>query len=287
MAMLDRFPGLLKKKAGDESAAQDGVDQEVAALAAASLAATPEDLAEGRADADAEPAPSVGGEIALPLLGSRLPEKHQRTLSIMLAAALVVLGAATVYILNQAEKTSQQVAASGQALMQSQRLAKSVSQALVGAPDAFAEVRDSAQVLASNTRGLRDGSPQLSLSAIDPSFAPALSDLIPRVEDAERNASAILAQEKVLTQVGTALRSINRQSSDLLEIAETVSSLKLQQDASPSEIAAAGQLVMLTQRIGKSANEFLTLEGVSPEAVFLLGKDLNTFKEIGEGLLSG
>jgi twitching motility protein PilJ len=44
---------------------------------------------------------------------------------------------------------------------------------------------------------------------------------------------------------------------------------------------------MLTQRIGKSANEFLTMEGVSPEAVFLLGKDLNTFKEITEGLLNG
>ena len=44
---------------------------------------------------------------------------------------------------------------------------------------------------------------------------------------------------------------------------------------------------MLTQRIGKSANEFLTMEGVSPEAVFLLGKDLNSFKEIGTGLLSG
>jgi twitching motility protein PilJ len=42
---------------------------------------------------------------------------------------------------------------------------------------------------------------------------------------------------------------------------------------------------MLTQRIGKSANEFLTMEGVSPEAVFLLGKDLNSFKEIAEGLL--
>ena len=44
---------------------------------------------------------------------------------------------------------------------------------------------------------------------------------------------------------------------------------------------------MLTQRIGKSANEFLTMEGVSPEAVFLLGKDLNSFKEIGQGLLDG
>jgi len=45
--------------------------------------------------------------------------------------------------------------------------------------------------------------------------------------------------------------------------------------------------VMLTQRIGKSANEFQTMEGVSPEAVFLLGKDLNSFKEIAQGLLDG
>ena len=44
---------------------------------------------------------------------------------------------------------------------------------------------------------------------------------------------------------------------------------------------------MLTQRIGKSANEFLTAEGVSPEAVFLLGKDLNSFSEIAKGLLDG
>ena len=44
---------------------------------------------------------------------------------------------------------------------------------------------------------------------------------------------------------------------------------------------------MLTQRIGKSANEFQTMEGVSPEAVFLLGKDLNSFKEIAQGMLDG
>ena len=44
---------------------------------------------------------------------------------------------------------------------------------------------------------------------------------------------------------------------------------------------------MLTQRIGKSANEFLTAEGVNPEAVVLLGKDLNSFNEITKGLLDG
>ena len=86
--------------------------------------------------------------------------------------------------------------------------------------------------------------------------------IVPLMERAEKNAGTVMSQQKILTQVGTALRTINRQSSDLLEIAETVSSLKLQQNAPPAEISAAGQLVMLTQRIGKSANEFLTMEGV-------------------------
>src|SRR5206468_2274768 len=176
---------------------------------------------------------------------------------------------------------------SGQALMQSQRLAKSVSQALIGSPQAFPEVKEAADVLAKNVRGLKDGAPELGLHVAPAPVLPTIQPLLPLVDRAEKNANAVLAQQKTLTQVGQALRAINRQSSDLLETAETVSSLKLQQEASPSELAAVGQLVMLTQRIGKSANEFLTVEGVSPEAVFLLGKDLNSFREIAEGLNNG
>jgi twitching motility protein PilJ len=52
-------------------------------------------------------------------------------------------------------------------------------------------------------------------------------------------------------------------------------------------MAAIGQLVMLTQRIGKSASEFITLDGVNPEAVYLLGRDLKTFRELAEGVNAG
>ncbi|HEY9239961.1 MAG TPA: methyl-accepting chemotaxis protein, partial [Burkholderiaceae bacterium] len=180
---------------------------------------------------------------------------------------------------------SAQVAASGQALMQSQRLAKSVSQALIGSAAAFPEVKDSADVLVRNVRGLRTGDG--TISAAPASVQDAIEPMLPLIDKAEKNAKIVLDQQPVLTQVGLALREINRQSSDLLETAETVSSLKLQQDASPAELSAVGQLVMLTQRIGKSANEFLTMEGVSPEAVFLLGKDLNSFRELGQGLIDG
>jgi len=84
-----------------------------------------------------------------------------------------------------------------------------------------------------------------------------------------------------------ALVRINRQSEDLLELTKTISSMKQQQGASPGDISAVAELSTLTQRIGKSTNEFLSSQGASPEAVFLLGKDLNAFKDIAQGLLDG
>jgi twitching motility protein PilJ len=225
--------------------------------------------------------------LTLPLLGRRTLNRHIVILVTLLALAVVTLGTATFLALTQAHKVAQQLEATGQSLMQSQRLAKSVSQALVGSAQAFPEVRESADVLAKSVRGLKVGEASLNLVPVSDKLQPDVEKITPFMERAEKNAKTVMSQQNILTQVGEALRTINRQSSDLLEIAETVSSLKLQQNAAPAEISAAGQLVMLTQRIGKSANEFLTMEGVSPEAVFLLGKDLNSFKEIAKGLQEG
>ena len=232
--------------------------------------------------------PGVEGEAAasgLPLIGT-LPQAQQQRLlffTVIGGALLLLLGG--YLAITAANRSAKQVGAVGQAMMQSQRLAKSVSQALVGSTSAFPEVRESAEVLARNMRGLKDGNAEMAAA---PAVAQdAIEPMMVMVDRAEKNAAIVVGQQKTLTQVGQALRAINRQSSELLETAETVSSLKLQQDATAAEISAVGQLVMLTQRIGKSANEFLTTEGVSPEAVFLLGKDLNSFREIANGLLNG
>ncbi len=225
------------------------------------------------------------GGTGLPLIGGMPLAQQQRILTFVVGAGVVALALGAYLAISAATRSAAQVGATGQAMMHSQRLAKSVSQALVGNAAAFPEVRESAEVLAANMRGLKDGSAELS--AASATAQEAIEPLMVMVDRAEKNAATLLGQQKNLTQVGLALRSINRQSAELLESTETISALKVQQDASGSEIAAIGQLVMLTQRIGKSANEFLTAEGVSPEAVFLLGKDLGSFKDIATGLLSG
>jgi twitching motility protein PilJ len=229
--------------------------------------------------------PMVAAAAPLPLIGHLPVARQQRVLGVALLVGLVGLVLGSVLAVTAANRNAVQVGVTGATQMQSQRLAKAVSQATLGNAASFAEVRDAAAVLGTNVRALKNGSD--SVAAVPGGVQKLLAPLVPLVERAEKSASTVMAQQKTLTQVGDALRTINRQASDLLDTAETVASLKLQQGASPAELSASGQLVMLTQRIGKSANEFLTTEGVSPEAVFLLGKDLNTFKEIAEGLTDG
>ncbi|MDN3921029.1 methyl-accepting chemotaxis protein [Roseateles violae] len=213
------------------------------------------------------------------------PGRRQLLFTLLVAAGLIGTAGTVSLSLISGNRSAAQVRATGQALMQSQRMAKSVSAALVGSPSAFAELRESVGTLTGVVDNLRTG--EGPLAAAPAAVQPSLDAVLPLVQRAEKNGKLVQTQEKVLTQVGQALRAINRQSSDLLESAEAVAAQSLQLNGSAAEISAVGQLVMLTQRIGKSANEFLTQDGVSPEAVFLLGKDLNSFKLITDALLNG
>jgi twitching motility protein PilJ len=245
----------------------------------------------------AEPLPGLAGLpvaapldknlIVLPVLGAHPAAVHQRLLGALLGLSLLLLAAVTIYALSQSDRVAQQLGVTGQSLMQSQRLAKSATQALVGSATAFADVQDSVTILINTTRGLRDGDSALNLGALPDSYQPELDQISPLVDRTEKNAKLVLQQQKPLTQIGAAQQQISRHSTELLDIVQNISSSKVQQGASAAEMSAVGQLAMLTQRIGKSSNEFLTTEGVKPDAVQLLSKDLNSFKEISQGLISG
>lgn len=204
------------------------------------------------------------------------------------ALALISLVGVGGYALYDANKVAQQLSITGQSLMESQRLAKSVTQALVGSAEAFKEVEISATTLTRGVGALSRGDAALNVEKLSDQYRTTSFENVEKlVSNTQTHANVIVAQREILTTLGDSLRFINRQSADLLEIAELIQAQKLNQNASANEVSAAGQLVMLTQRIGKSANEFLTVEGVSPEAVYLLGKDLTSFREIASGLLDG
>ncbi len=277
----DDFDDGPRTDASGSSAPEDTTDFQPSIITAAQPTPEFQDTSAGyQPSASAPESPTPMPEVL------KQPEQRRTGLLTALTAAGVLFTAGTVSMaLINGNRSAAQVRGAGQAATQSQRLAKAVSTALLGNKNAFPEMKEAADILTSVTTSLRDGSGELAKA---PGSVDALLEKItPMVARADKNTKVMLAQEKVLTQVGAALRAINRQSSDLLESAEAVASLSLQSSAPTGEVAAVGQLVMLTQRIGKSANEFLTQEGVSPEAVFLLGKDLNAFREIAQALLNG
>ena len=89
---------------------------------------------------------------------------------------------------------SAQVGATGQALMQSQRLAKSVSQALIGSAAAFPEVKESAEVLARNVRSLKSG--ERHVAAAPAACRTRSTRLLPLVDRAEKNAGIVSASRR-------------------------------------------------------------------------------------------
>lgn len=229
------------------------------------------------------------GDLKLPLIGKLPVQQQWRTLLTLLGGSLLV-GTVFVWLNTNASVTAAtQTQIAGDALMHSQRIGKATPNAIQGNPEAFKQLEDSRRELNADLNVLSKGGSYQGrdIDAPTAQFETALKDARKAWENSDKAANSILKLKKELTGFGTTLQRLNALSPTLLELTEQIATLKTQGGASPREISAAGQLVMLTQRLGRSANEFLTSEGVNPETAFLLGKDTNTFRDITEGFLNG
>lgn len=244
----------------------------------------------GDAEGPATVMPQAGGAgMKLPLIGN-MPARRQ--ILILSTIALVVLVIGVVFVFLDLKAASNQAAyaeITGDSLMHSQRLAKAVPAALQGNPDAFKQLRESRDRLRENLDVLTRGGTLNghSVPASSAEIQDRLKTLTSEWARTDKNATSVLDNEKILTTIGTTLKNLNDANPTLLELTEQIAALKLQSGAPAREISASSQLVMLTQRLAKNANELLSGEGVNPETAFLLGKDTNTFRDLLEGLTNG
>ncbi|NUU03435.1 methyl-accepting chemotaxis protein [Herbaspirillum robiniae] len=244
----------------------------------------------GKPDGAAQdaPAPSRRG-IRLPFI-SRLPLRVQtRILLGILALSLVStfffmwLGSRNyIHATLQTHITSDLV-------MHSQRIGKAVPNAIQGNREAFSQLGESRNEFNHGLGLLTAGGAYqgYTIGPPDAAMKPVLEDVRKIWEHTDRAADTILKLEKELTGFGVTLKRLNLLLPTLLDLSEQISMLQSQGSATPREVTAASQLVLLTLRLGRSANEFLTSEGVNPETAFLLGKDVNTFHDIIDGFLNG
>ena len=203
---------------------------------------------------------------------------------------IVVIIIAFVYRDNRESAfNSTYIATAGEMRMLSQRLAKASGLALQGNTSAFKQLRDSHSQFVTNLERLTKGG-ELAGTTVPPSpddVQPQLQALTKTWSATDKDAVQLLDMETNLVALSKDVASITNKNPEMLELSEQVAALKLQSGAGVREIAAANQMVMLTQRIAKNASSLLVGDEISPEIAFLLGKDTNTFRELLNALQKG
>jgi len=214
----------------------------------------------------------------------------RKNLRLVLVPLLLVLAGILVFLnARESKYGALYIADAGQLRMLSQRLAKAAQQSLLGNPEAFKQVAASRDAFTAILDRLVKGG-EVGGVAVPPSpdrIQPALEALAKEWQKTEQNASTLLKEQKNLVGLGAAVAQVNGSNPQLLDLAERVQALKLQNAASTREISTAGQLVMLTQRLAKNANALLAGETVDSEVAFLLGKDTNEFRTLLVALREG
>ncbi|GGC82506.1 methyl-accepting chemotaxis protein [Undibacterium terreum] len=230
-----------------------------------------------------------GGDIKLPLIGHLPLQRQIRVLLVTMIVALLFVALFVYLNASQSTQISTQAQIAGEALMHSQRIGKAAPNAIQGNPAAFTQLQESRSELNTDLTTLLNGGTYQgrSVSTPDSSLEAILKDTQKSWKNSDKAAETISKLRNELTGFGQTLQKLNNLSPALLELTEQISTLKVQGGGSAREISASGQLVMLTQRLARSANEFLTSEGVNPETAFLLGKDTNTFRDLVDGFLNG
>ena len=177
----------------------------------------------------------------------------------------------------------------GDALTHSQRLAKAAPGAVAGNDDAFRQLRESREALRGAIQMLQGAdNPVSGRSASPPSSVLADIQKLQQVwQGSDASAGKLIEHEKLLKSLGAMRKAVNDSNRNLLEHAQVVAAHKLQSNASAREVSAAGDLVMLTQKIAKDVNQLLLGEAVNVEAANSLGSDATFFRELVESLLAG
>ena len=205
-------------------------------------------------------------------------------------ALVIVLAIGIVAHVNQeATYSSAYIATAGEMQMLSQRLAKASSLALQGNMDAFSQLRDSHRRFSEDVKALTDGGTLVN-TIVPPSPDSTRADLqglSTLWSETEKDTVQMMDMENYLVGLNKDVLSIIEYNPRMLDLTEQVVAIKLRSGASVREITAASQLVMLTQRIAKSANELQNSSETGPELAFQLGKDARTFQDLQKALAEG
>ena len=233
---------------------------------------------------DDEPAlPSIleddGNEMELPFIGHLSLARQTRVLALVFAGGIVVIIAALIMNARDSIKASEATQIASDALMHSQRIGKAAPNAIRGNKEAFAQLEESRVLLNQDLKLLTAAAP----SSMNKKLNAAKTKWV----STDNSAGTILKMKPELTSFEQTLKQLDTLSPELLSMTEELLNQKVQRGGTSRELAAIGRMTMLTQRLSRSASEFLTSGGIRAETAFQLGLDTTAFRNTVEAFLNG
>jgi twitching motility protein PilJ len=226
---------------------------------------------------------------SLPFIGHLSLPRQLRVLLGATAGGIVVTIFALWQNASSGAVASAQTQIASDALMHSQRIGKAAPNSVQGNKDAFAQLKDSRAQLSNDLKILAQGGDFAGRHIPSPSTGTArrLAEVQAKWLTSERAAGTILATTPELLSFDKSIRTLDVLSPELLALTDDLLTEKAARGGNPRELAAIGRLLMLTQRLSRSASEYLTSGGIRAETAFQLGKDTTTFRSTVNGLLNG
>ncbi|MES2151379.1 MAG: methyl-accepting chemotaxis protein [Pseudomonadota bacterium] len=228
-------------------------------------------------------------DLHLPFIGHLTLARQLRILLGVFVAGILVTIVALWQNAASGAVASAQTQIASDALMHSQRIGKAAPNAIQGNPVAFPQLQESRVQLNNDLNLLGKGGSfgGRTIPAPPLTMARPLNEARAKWVSSDNAAGTILKMKPELTGFDKTLKQINVLSPELLAMTEELLNQKVQRGASARELAALGRLTMLTQRLSRSASEFLTSDGIRPETAFQLGRDTSTFRATLDGFEKG
>jgi twitching motility protein PilJ len=238
---------------------------------------------------DAAAAPSARRGFGWPRVGAWPLRRRLSVLVPLLGAALALAFLFMWLDARQAGAHAAQARLVGDSLMHSQRLAKAAPFAVRGTAEGFRMLAESRARLGEAIPVLQSGGTvrEARVAPVEAGLQPLVGRLAEQWKRTEQAAAALQQAQPTLSSIAQSSRALLEAQPRLAGLAEQIVALKLAAGAAPTEIAAAGQLAALANRIARDVARLTGAEPLDPEAGARLGRDTATFRELVEGLLGG
>ena len=228
-------------------------------------------------------------DLRLPLIGHLSLPRQLRILMLACGAGILLTILSLWRNAESGAVAASQIQIASEVLMHSQRVGKAAPNAMQGVPDAFLQLEDSRRELGRGLELLARGGAYngQQIPASDAGLASQLAAVRKKWAESDAAAISILKMKRELVGFDKSLKQFDILSPEMLALTEEILTERTARGGSARELASLGRLMMLTQRLSRSANEFLTSGGITSETAFQMGRDTTTFRVTVDGLLNG